>query len=60
MPRLSISPVEQASNMPVAIAMAFAAGVPAVLVAVLLVTMSLNRRLTGHLRSEAKALAQPA
>lgn len=43
------TPVEAASNVPVAIAMAFTAGVPAVLVAMLLVTLTLNLRLTGRL-----------
>ncbi len=56
----SVSPVERASNVPVAIAMAFAAGIPAVLVAALLVTLNLNRRLTGHLASGAGPRPQPA
>lgn len=41
----SITPIEPTSNVPVAIAMAFAAGVPALAVAVILVALNLNRRL---------------
>ena len=41
----SITPVEPTSNIPVAIAMAFAAAVPAFIAAVILVTLNLNRRL---------------
>lgn len=44
----SITPIEAASNLPVAIAMAFTAGVPAILVSTFLVTLTLNRRLTGQ------------
>ncbi|MGI9605923.1 MAG: hypothetical protein ACR2P0_07260 [Acidimicrobiales bacterium] len=45
----SITPVEAASNVPVAIAMAFAAAVPAALVAIALAALNLNLRLTGSL-----------
>lgn len=41
----SITPVEETSNVPVAIAMAFAAGVPAAVVATGLVGLNINRRL---------------
>lgn len=41
----SITPVEPTSNVPVAIAMAFAAAVPAALAAVALVSLNLDRRL---------------
>ena len=41
----SITPVEPTSNIPVAIAMAFAAAVPAFIAAVILVALNLNRRL---------------
>ena len=41
----SITPVETTSNVPVAIAMAFAAGVPALFAALFLVALNLNRRL---------------
>ena len=41
----SITPVEKTSNVPVAIAMAFAAGVPAGVVSSLLVALTINRRL---------------
>jgi len=47
----SITPVEKTSNVPVAIAMAFAAAVPAGLTATALVALNVNRRLR---RSEAK------
>lgn len=43
----SITPVEPTSNVPVAIAMAFAAGVPAALAAIALVSLNLDRRLTN-------------
>lgn len=46
----SITPVERTSNVPVAIAMAFAAGVPALVVATGLVGLNINRRIR---RSEA-------
>ncbi len=41
----SITPVEATSNVPVAIAMAFAAAVPALVAAAVLVALNLNRRL---------------
>jgi len=41
----SITPIEKTSNVPVAIAMAFAAGVPAAIVATLLVGLTVDRRL---------------
>lgn len=41
----SITPVERTSNVPVAIAMAFAAGVPAGVAAVMLVALNINYRL---------------
>lgn len=41
----SITPVERTSNVPVAIAMAFAAGVPAAAVSSFLVALTINRRL---------------
>lgn len=52
----SITPVEPTSNVPVAIAMAFAAAVPAFIAALLLVGLNLNRRL--HARDR-KAETQP-
>ena len=42
----SITPVEAASNLPIAIAMAFAAAVPAALISVALVILNLNRRVS--------------
>ena len=45
----SITPVTSASNIPIAVAMAFAAAVPAALVAFLLAAINVNRRLTGRL-----------
>ncbi len=44
----SITPVERTSNVPVAIAMAFAAGVPAAIVSALLVALMLNVRLRRY------------
>jgi hypothetical protein len=49
----SITPVEPASNVPVAIAMAFAAGVPALLVSAALILMHLNRIVTRAAETEA-------
>ena len=43
------TPIESTSNVPVAIAMAFTAGIPAVIVATVLVTLTLNLRVTGRL-----------
>lgn len=48
----SITPVEPTSNVPVAIAMAFAAAVPAALAAVMLVALNLDRRLTNDEKME--------
>jgi len=45
----SITPVEEASNVPLAVAMAFAAAVPTAIVSVGLVLLNLNRRTTGKL-----------
>ncbi|NNC81880.1 MAG: hypothetical protein HKN94_17190 [Acidimicrobiales bacterium] len=45
----SVTPVEATSNLPIAIAMAFAAGVPAAIIASVLVIMRLNQRMTGRL-----------
>ncbi len=44
----SITPVEPTSNVPVAIAMAFAAAVPALIAAAALVALNLNRRLMAR------------
>lgn len=51
----SITPVEEASNVPLAVAMAFAAAVPTALVSVALVTLNLNRRLTGRILPRRRA-----
>ena len=51
----SISPAEATSNLPVAIAMAFAAAVPALVLATLLVVLNINRRLVYMARAERKA-----
>ncbi len=48
----SITPVEPTSNVPVAIAMAFAAAVPAFIAAVALVGLNLNRRLHARDRED--------
>lgn len=53
----SITPVEPTSNVPVAIAMAFAAGVPAALAAIVLVVLNLDRRLRNDERFEASLAA---
>ena len=45
----SITPVEEASNVPIAVAMAFAAAVPTAIVSVGLVLLNLNKRVTGKL-----------
>lgn len=45
----SITPVEPTSNLPIAIAMAFAAGIPAAVISAFLVTLRLNQRMTGRL-----------
>lgn len=47
----SITPVEPTSNVPVAIAMAFTAAVPALVVSALLVALNLNRRLVAQDRT---------
>ena len=44
----SITPVESTSNVPVAIAMAFAAAVPALFAALFLVLLNINRRLVSR------------
>ena len=44
----SVTPVEPTSNVPVAIAMAFVAAVPALFAAVILVALNLNRRLIAR------------
>lgn len=56
----SITPVEPTSNVPVAIAMAFAAGVPAALAATVLVILNLDRRLTNDEKIEARLAAAGA
>lgn len=56
----SITPVEPTSNVPVAIAMAFAAGVPAALAATALVILNLDRRLTNDEKIEASMAAAAA
>jgi hypothetical protein len=50
----SITPVEPTSNLPVAIAMAFAAAVPAGLASAALVALNLNRRLNRREEFEAR------
>ncbi len=52
----SVTPVEPTSNVPVAIAMAFVAAVPALFAAVILVALNLNRRLLAR---DQKNLAEP-
>jgi hypothetical protein len=56
----SITPVEPTSNVPVAIAMAFAAAVPAALASIVLVSLNLNRRLTRDEELERAVLANAA
>jgi len=56
----SITPVEPTSNVPVAIAMAFAAAVPAAVLAVVLVSLNLDRRLTNDERRSAGLAATRA
>lgn len=56
----SITPVEPTSNVPVAIAMAFAAAVPAALVSVALVSLNLDRRLTNDEKLDARLAASGA
>lgn len=56
----SITPVEPTSNVPVAIAMAFAAGVPAALAAIVLVMLNLDRRLRNDDKREASLAAGAA
>ncbi len=56
----SITPVESTSNVPVAIAMAFAAAVPAALVSVALVSLNLNRRLNNDEKLDARLAASSA
>jgi hypothetical protein len=56
----SITPVEPTSNVPVAIAMAFAAAVPAGLASGALVALNLNRRLSRRERFEAQTLVNAA
>jgi hypothetical protein len=51
----SITPVEPTSNLPVAIAMAFAAGIPAAVISAFLVTLRLNQRMTGRLLGQPTA-----
>lgn len=56
----SITPVEPTSNLPVAIAMAFAAGVPAALASAALVALNINRRLNNDEELQAPRLANAA
>ena len=56
----SITPVEPASNIPLAIAMAFSAGVPTLFAATALVILNLNRRLTGRLLPRRDPVPIPA
>ncbi len=56
----SITPVEPTSNLPVAIAMAFAAAVPAGLASAALVALNLNRRLNRREEFEAHAFVNAA
>ena len=56
----SITPVEPTSNLPVAIAMAFAAAVPAGLASAALVALNLNRRLSRREEFEARAFVNAA
>lgn len=56
----SITPVEPTSNVPVAIAMAFAAAVPAALVSVALVSLNLDRRLNNDEKLDARLAASRA
>ena len=53
----SITPVEATSNVPVAIALAFAAGVPALVVASALVLLNVSRRLSQRDKRRSKDLA---
>ncbi len=55
-----VTPVEDTSNVPVAVAMAFAAGIPALAVAFVLVSLNVSRRLAIERRKEeAAAQEQP-
>lgn len=56
----SITPVEPTSNVPVAIAMAFAAAVPAALLSIVLVSLNLDRRLNNDEKLAARLAAAGA
>lgn len=56
----SITPVEPTSNVPVAIAMAFAAAVPAALLSIALVSLNLDRRLNNDEKLDAGLAASGA
>lgn len=56
----SITPVEPTSNVPVAIAMAFAAAVPAALLSTALVSLNLDRRLNNDEKLDASLAASGA
>lgn len=51
----SVSPPEETSKLPVAIAMAFAAAVPALIAATVLVVLNINRRLVNIARAERRS-----